>query len=381
MAKQAVKKGAGLKKGTFSAKTFKADNNMNAVADKPMEWFIMPKGFSDALSLPGIPKGWFCGCYGWNSTGKSTIKNCLIASAQKQGVLPVIFETENNFDFQYAINCGMEAEPVYGVDEETGEEKIIDYDGEFILFTNSTICEYCGDIDYSNMTRKAKKRDVALIEDIAFIINDFLDKQRDGEIPVDLLFIWDSVGSISSWKSYTSKCGNNMFDASSIATAFNTIVNSRIPASRNQRSPYTNTFFIVNKIWDSSMMTMGKPSVKLKGGNSFEYALRLLIACGKVVTNGVKKLEATVKGEKYEYGTVAPIAIKKNHLPTPYNVTREGLLYCTSNGIIAEDEIDSYKKKMLPTIIKQLKSSDTSGKLSNITEEDVEFIESDSDDV
>ena len=59
MAKQAVKKGAGLKKGTFSAKAFKADNNMNAVADKPMEWFIMPKGFSDALSLPGIPKGWF----------------------------------------------------------------------------------------------------------------------------------------------------------------------------------------------------------------------------------------------------------------------------------------------------------------------------------
>ena len=99
------------------------------------------------------------------------------------------------------------------------------------------------------------------------------------------------------------------------------------------------------------------------------------------MTNGVKKLEATVKGEKYEYGTVAPIAIKKNHLPTPYNVTREGLLYCTSNGIIAEDEIDSYKKKMLPTIIKQLKSNDTSGKLSNITEEDVEFIESDSDDV
>jgi hypothetical protein len=31
---------------------------------------------------------------------------------------------------------------------------------------------------------------------------------------------------------------------------------------------------------------------------------------------------------------------------------------------------------MLPSIIKQLKESDTSGKLANITEEDIEFTES-----
>ena len=387
--KQAIKKGAGIKK-TFDIGEFKSNNlKLTQVAEKPMEWFIMPKGFQEALSLPGIPKGWFSGCYGWNSTGKSTIKNCLIASAQRQNVLPVIFETESNFDFKYAIDCGMEATPVYDevevedVDEETGEfsvrkeKQIVDYEGNFILFTNEAMCEYCGDLDYSTMTRKSTKRTVALIEDIAYIINDLLDKQEKGELPVELLFIWDSVGSITSWKSYASKCGNNMFDASSISTAFNTIVNTRIPSSRSQKSAYTNSFFIVNKIWDSSMATMGKPSVKLKGGNSFEYALRLLIACGKIITSGVKKMEATVKGEKYEYGTVAPISIKKNHLPTPYNLSRDGLLYCTANGIISESEIDNYKKKMLPNIIRQLKENDTTGKLSDITEQDIEFTESD----
>lgn len=387
--KQAIKKGAGIKKA-FDIGEFKSNNlKLTQVAEKPMEWFIMPKGFQEALSLPGIPKGWFSGCYGWNSTGKSTIKNCLIASAQRQNVLPVIFETEGNFDFKYAIDCGMEATPVYDevevedVDEENGEvtvrkeKQIVDYDGNFILFTNEAMCEYCGDIDYSTMTRKSTKRTVALIEDIAYIINDLLDKQEKGELPVELLFVWDSVGSITSWKSYASKCGNNMFDASSISTAFNTIVNTRIPSSRSQKSAYTNSFFIVNKIWDSSMATMGKPSVKLKGGNSFEYALRLLIACGKIITSGVKKMEATVKGEKYEYGTVAPISIKKNQLPTPYNLSRDGLLYCTANGIISESEIDNYKKKMLPNIIRQLKENDTTGKLNDITEQDVEFTESD----
>lgn len=106
------------------------------------------------------------------------------------------------------------------------------------------MCEYCGDLDYSTMTRKSTKRTVALIEDIAYIINDLLDKQEKGELPVELLFIWDSVGSITSWKSYASKCGNNMFDASSISTAFNTIVNTRIPSSRSQKSAYTNSFLL-----------------------------------------------------------------------------------------------------------------------------------------
>jgi len=377
---QPIKKGAGIAKAQekFNINDFKKKINIESVAEKPMEWFIMPRGFSEATGLPGVPRGWFSGCYGWNSTGKSTIKNCLIAAAQRQNVLPIIFETESNFDFKYAIDCGMDAKPVYGVDEETGEETIVDYEGNFILFNNEAMCNYCGDMDYDTMQRKPNsKRRVAVIEDIAFIMNDFLDKQESGEIPVEMLFIWDSVGSISSWKSYKSKCGNNMFDANSISQAFSTIVNTRIPSSRSISSPYTNTFFIINKIWDSSMKTMGKASVSLKGGVSFEYALRLLFACGQIVTSGVKKLEAVVKGEKYKYGTVAPIAIKKNHLPSPYNISSEGLLYCVGSGIIAEDEIDAYKKKILPTVIKQLKDNDTTGAFADIGEKDVTFTESD----
>lgn len=376
MAKQPLKK---KEVKNFSIKDFKGGLKLPTVAEKPMEWFVMPKGFTTATSLPGIPKGFFTGCCGWNSTGKSTIKNHLIAAAQRQGVLPVLFETESNFDFQYAIDCGMQATPITDVDEETGELKVVDYEGDFILFTNEAICEYCGDMDYSTMTRKSTKRKLAVLEDIAYIINDFLDKQESGELPVELLFIWDSVGSITSWKSYQSKAGNNMFDANSISVAFNTIVNTRIPGSRSQNYPYTNSFFIVNKIWDSSMSTMGKPSVKLKGGVSFEYALRLLIMTGKIITSGVKKLQATLKGEKYTFATEAPISVKKNHLPTPYNITYEGSIICTGHGIVDESEIDDYKKKILPDILKTLKGGDTSGKLNNTSIDDIEFTEEEDD--
>ena len=339
----------------FDIGAFKKKISSAPVADKPMEWIIMPKAFQDALHIPGIPAGYMSGVRGWSDTGKSTIKNCLIAAAQKQGILPIIFETEGNFDFKYAIDCGMEATPVEGVDEETGEMKIVDYEGNFILFNNAAICDYCGDMDYSTGTKKSTKRTVAVIEDIAYIINDLIDKQEAGELPMPLLFVWDSVGSIGSWKSYTSKAGNNMFDAGALSVAFNNIINARIPGSRSQNSQYTNTFFVVNKIWLDSMNSVGgAASIENKGGKSFFYAMRLLLHVGGVAKAGTKRLKATYKGNDYQYGVVSKISIAKNQLPTPFNVTYAGTICCVHNGLCGENELDNYKKTYIPEIMARM---------------------------
>jgi len=354
----------------FDIGAFKKKISSAPVADKPMEWIIMPKAFQDALHIPGIPAGYMSGVRGWSDTGKSTIKNCLIAAAQKQGILPIIFETEGNFDFKYAIDCGMEATPVMGVDEETGEERVTDYEGNFILFNNAAICDYCGDMDYSTGTKKSTKRTVAVIEDIAYIINDLIDKQEAGELPMPLLFVWDSVGSIGSWKSYTSKAGNNMFDAGALSVAFNNIINARIPGSRSQNSEYTNTFFVVNKIWLDSMNSVGgAASIENKGGKSFFYAMRLLLHVGGVAKAGTKRLKATFKGNDYQYGVVSKISIAKNQLPTPFNVTYAGTICCVHNGLCGEKELDAYKKTYIPEIMarmaealgnEEIKAADTS---------------------
>lgn len=339
----------------FDVNAFKKKISSTPVADKPMEWILMPKAFQDALHIPGIPAGYMSGVRGWSDTGKSTIKNCLIAAAQKQGILPIIFETEGNFDFKYAIDCGMEATPVPGVDEETGEETIVDYEGSFILFNNAAICDYCGDMDYSTGTKKSTKRTVAVIEDIAYIINDLIDKQEAGELPMPLLFVWDSVGSIGSWKSYTSKAGNNMFDAGALSVAFNNIINARIPGSRSQNSQYTNTFFVVNKIWLDSMNSVGgAASIENKGGKSFFYAMRLLLHVGGVAKAGTKRLKATYKGNEYQYGVVSKISIAKNQLPTPFNVTYAGTICCVHNGLCGEKELDAYKKEYIPEIMSRM---------------------------
>ena len=346
---------------SFNIKDFKRDflgEKVSKTADKELEWLIMPSAFQEAVKLPGIPMGRTTMVRGWSDTGKSTLKNLAIAAAMRQGVLPVIFETEGNFDFQYAKDCGMDIEPIYGEieDEETGEVRdgIVDWEGNYVLFTPTKMCDFCGKMDYSTGKEVSKQRRVAVIEDIGYIINTFLDKQDNGELPMPLLFIWDSVGSIQSWKSYTSKVGNNMFDAGAINTVFKPIF-ARISTSKEVGSPYTNTMFVVNKIWqDNANSVGGAVAIKNSGGEAFQYGVRLQIHVGGVAKAGTKKLKATLKGEEYQYGTVTKISVYKNQLPTPYNITYSGTMCCVHNGIVSEDELNDYKKTQIPVIIERM---------------------------
>ena len=365
--------------------TMKNDTDyVNSVADKPMTFIPLPDAFSEAIKLPGIPMGYLSIVTGWSNTGKSTIKNCLIASCINNGIIPIIYETENNFDFQYAIDCGMKATPVYGdvevehIDYETGEvtytteSQIIDYTGDFFYYNSAKLANAYGDNDYSTGKKLKVKRKQAVLEDIAYSINDFLDKQDSGEIPYPMCFIWDSIGSIQSFKSLESKTTNNMFDAGAISQAFNNIINNRIPSSKSMGSEYTNTFFCVNKIWNDSMNSMGGvPSIELKGGKTFFYGARLIMHLGGIGKAATKKLTATAKGETYNYGITTKIRTTKNQLPTPWNVTYEGEMSCVHNGLVSPNKLEEYKKTYMKDILGKLEANGGKG----VTEADVQFAE------
>ena len=357
---------------------------VKSAADKPMDFIPLPEAFSDAIKLPGIPKGYLTIVTGWSNTGKSTIKNCLIASCINNGILPVIYETENNFDFKYAIDCGMKATPVYGdvevehVDYETGEvtytteNRIINYEGDFLFYDNKILADVYGENDYATGKKLKVKRKQAVLEDIAYSITDILDAQDRGDIQQPICFIWDSIGSIQSFKSLESKTGNNMFDAGAISQAFQDIINNRIPSSKKVSEPYTNTFFCVNKIWNDSMNSMGGvPSIELKGGKTFFYGARLIIHLGGIGKAATKKLDATAKGSKYQYGITTKVRTTKNQLPTPWNVTYEGEMSCVHNGLLSPDKLEEYKKTYMKEILARLEEN--GGK--DITEDDVQFAE------
>ena len=383
---------------SFNIKDFKSKMGLTSTkessnADKPMEWLTMPQAYSDALKLPGIPENYVTTVVGHSNVGKSTLVNHALVAAQRKGRIPVIYDTENNFDFTYAKDMGFEAEPVYEdvevevIDPETGEvtitveNRITSYEGNFIYFNNALLAERYGKNDYSTGKETAKARKVAVIEDSAASINEFLNMQDEGDVDAGFLFVWDSGGSISSFKSYKSSANNAMWDAAAISVAFNTIVNDRIPRSRKVSSKHNNTLMLINKVWlDSMSNPVGPPSLSLKGGNSMYYASRLIILLGGQLKASTKKLTAVSKGLTYNYGIQTKIKVIKNQLPNPFTVTYEGEVVCTPHGMISatKEAMDDYRKQHITDILNQLKNTDAKNNVT-VNENDIQFTETEED--
>ena len=404
--KQALKKGVGGRissKGSLSefkekhGLSMKSGESVSTVsnANKPQSWILMPEAFQEATKLPGIPENTVVSCIGHSNVGKSTLINHAIASAQKQGLIPVIIDTENAFSFKFAQNMGFEAEPIYGdvevevVNEQTGEveievqNQIVHWDGNFIYYNNKILCDRFGDIDYMAGKKTKTKRTIAVIEDVASAINELLDAQDAGEIDRGFLFVWDSVGSIGCYKEYNSgagvgKIGNPMWTAAAISAAFNLIVNDRIPSSKKISCPYNNTFLYINKIWMDSMSNPVGPAIMTtKGGKSLLYSCRLQIQMGGQLTSGIKRLTATYKGFTYSYGIETKIKVLKNHLDAPHNVCYEGKMIASDVGFVSVDKLETFKKEHIADILKEL--NEIGGGNLNIKSEDVVFTETEED--
>jgi hypothetical protein len=290
---------------------------------------------------------------------------------------------------------GMDATPIYGdvdiekVDPETGEievvteSRIIEYDGPFFYFNNAILCDRYGDIDYSTGKRGSKKRTSAVIEDMVYSINEFMEYQANGDIEQGFLFLWDSVGSIGGLKSYNSKVGNNMFDAGTISVAFQDIMDNKIPSSRKVSSKYTNTMILINKVWlDGTTNPIAPPSLEMKGGKSIFYRSRMILLLGGQLKASTKRLSAVSKGLTYNYGIQTKIKVIKNQLPSPFNVTYEGDFICTDIGIIGtnKEEQEEFRKTRIPSILKKLNEiAENNGKVVDMDEGDVNFIENEDD--
>lgn len=376
MAKQPVsKKTISVTSGDLTDKkdvlnAFKTKNNLNGVKDKELEWIVLPEGFYDAVKLPGIPKGYVSDIMGHSDTGKSTFKLEIIAQCQRVGILPVIYETEGNFPWEHARMCGVEFEDVYDdvINEETGEieRKVVDHSGFFLYYDAAILYEKYGKMDYKdNKAASTSKRTVAVIEDIAYSINELLNIQGTGpdELDYEMCFIWDSVGSIPSYRSVMSPVGNPMFDAFAIKNAFNVIGNNRIPLSRKEGSPYTNTMFFVNKVWVDNMQ-MGAPQLKTSGGDGTKWFSRLRIHLGGITTSSVEKLSAVSNGKTYRYGITTKIKVLKNHIN---GMEYEGKISSLSHGLWNPEKIDSYKKQYSKFLLNKL-SELTGKKIDNETE-------------
>jgi hypothetical protein len=240
--------------------------------------------------------------------------------AQKQGILPVFIITEMKWDFSHAQKMGFQCEAV--PDDATGE--VVDYKGFFLY------------VDRSSLNT---------IEDVSHFIADILSEQKDGKLPHDLLFLWDSVGSIPCEMSVKQGNNNPMWNAGAMATQFGNFINQQFPLSRKESYPYTNTLFIINKTGVQPALTpMSQPRMTNKGGNSMYWDATIVATFGNVTNSGTSKISVQHKGKKVEFAKRTKIAIDKIH--ADYGIATASTVLVTPHGFIPDtpEAIKEYKK-------------------------------------
>lgn len=241
---------------------------------KPDRFLDLGDAFLDATGIPGPAIGHLNMFLGHSDTGKTTALVKAAVDAQKKGILPVFIITEQKWNWDHAVLMGFNKED------------------DFYLFNS--------DFEY--------------IEQITDFINEVLDAQEKGEIPHDILFLWDSVGSVPCKMTYDGK-GGKQHNASVLADKIGMGLNQRISGSRRVDKKYTNTLIIVNQPWvELPDNPFGQPKIKAKGGEAIWLNSTLVFLFGNQKGAGTTKISITKDKRKVKIATRTKISIMKNHV-------------------------------------------------------------------
>ncbi len=331
-------------KSKFSLDSFKEKKGLKQnVKFKDQSWIPLSKAFQNVTSVPGIPMGHIVLLRGHSDTGKTTALLESAVSAQKRNILPVFIITEMKWNWEYAKQMGLNVEEI--IDKETGE--VENYEGNFIYVDRETI---------------------HTIEDVAVFILDLMDEQKKGNLPYDLLFLWDSIGSVPCEMSVKSNKNNNEWNAGAMSTQFGNNVNQRVTLSRKESSQYTNTLVCINKVWTAKAESpMGKPKLMNKGGFAMWFDSTFVVTFGNISNAGTSKIKAIKDGKQVEFAKRVNLQIDKNHIN---GITTRGRIIMTPHGFINDDdkELKNYKDKNSKAWNKILGGTDF-----QIVEEDLEY--------
>lgn len=330
-----------------SLEDFKKSKNLTeGLKFKKQEWIPLSPAFNNAIGFPGLPKGHITVIRGHSDTGKTTAMIEAAIASQKMGLLPVFIITEMKWSFEHAKEMGFEVETV--LDVETGE---VTYSGNFLYIDRSSL---------------------SVIEDVSSFILDILNEQKKGNLPYELVFLWDSAGSIPSAQSVEAKKNNAMWNAAAMSIQFSNFVNQEFSMSRKASSQYTNTFIVVNKVRVEYPMSnpMEKPKLRNKGGDVMYWDATIVITFGNITNSGVSKVEATKDKKTIVFAKRTKIAIDKNHITESNTSSR---IIMTAHGFIEDTPaaLEKYKKEHRHEWLKVLGDGDFEVLIEADMEEDL----------
>lgn len=275
---------------------------------KETSFYYCGQAFADACGLPGPVMGGINMMLGHSNAGKTTGLILAAADCQKKGDLPVFIITEKKWDWMHATQLGLMA-----TKDENGEWK-----GDFI-FNDS----------------------FEFIEQMTDFMNEILNEQEKGNIPRNICFFIDSIGSIPCEMTFNGS-GGTQHNARILSEKFGMGLHSRITKTKKEEYPYINTIVVTNQPWvELPDNIYGQPKIRPKGGNAIYLASSLVFLYGNEKNSGVTFLEATKNKRKVSYATRSKISVLKNHVNGIQY--RDGKVIITPQSII-EDTPESLEK-------------------------------------
>ena len=279
---------------------------------KPEQFYNCGEAFMDACGLPGPVLGGINVYLGHSNTSKTTALILAAVDAQRKGHLPVFIITEKKWSWEHAVELGLQAE----------RQPDGSWDGDF-LFNDS--------FDY--------------IEQLTDYINQLIDAQEKGELPYNLAFFIDSIGSIPCKLTYDG-AGGSQHDARVLADKIGRGLHSRISKSKKEDYPYYNTMIVIVQPWVQLPDTpFGQATIQPKGGQALFLSASLVFLFGNQKSSGVSHITATKNGRTVSYAVRTKISILKNHVNGI--AWKDGKIIAVPQGYISDtkESIDKYKKE------------------------------------
>jgi hypothetical protein len=300
-----------IKKKEISLSSIK-DKFSTKTKYKETDYYNCGEAFFSACGIPGPVMGGINMFLGHSNTSKTTAMILSAVDAQKRGHLPVFIITEKKWSWEHSVELGLKA-------------------------TKNTNGEWDGDFIFND--------GFDTIEQATEFINQLLDAQEAGDLPYNLLFLWDSIGSLPCQMTFEGK-GGGMHNAKVLADKIGMGIHSRISKSKKEDYPYYNTLVILNQPWVALPDNpFGQPEIKAKGGEAVWLASSLVFLFGNQKNAGINHITATKNSRTVSYAIRTKVSILKNHVNgLGY---KDGKIIAIPQGYIPDtkEALEDYKKQ------------------------------------
>lgn len=227
-------------------------------------------GLDIALGINGIPKkaGKIIEMYGWESSGKSTLAQTIIANFQKAGEKCLLIDAENSLDEKYATSLGIDLKNLYlmQLDESAGEGA------------------------YNKMERLVQTGEIGLV-------------------------VIDSYNALQPLKIVQGEIGDSTMGLHA------RMLNQAVMKANTLASKYHTNFLFLGQLREKIGVMYGSPETT-QGGNALRFYSHVRLKVTRSVTNDNSTFEGDVKT-----GNKTSIKVEKNKLGHPFKTCSFNIMY------------------------------------------------------